>query len=321
MSAKHLSSDRVDLKEAASGGVVSVEVYQVGRHRDQSCDQTTALTATPVVDFVAREVPVALVFNGVSHAVMLASPTDLADFARGFAITEGIVDSLAQIYDVQVCEVDAAELANATAGKDNVSVCAYEVLLEISSAAFARLKERRRSLAGRTGCGLCGTESLSQVVRPLPVVLADRAMAVNTTVIDKAVRSLASSQKLQALTGATHAAAWFDAQGHLQLIREDVGRHNALDKLVGAGLATKRADFGGFHPGFVLVTSRASMEMVQKTLAAGFVMLVAVSAPTSMAIDIAKQHGLTLVGFARPERCSIYHAPAGEITMLKRRDI
>ncbi len=251
---------------------------------------------------VAEEVPVALVFNGVSHAVMLASPTDLEDFARGFAVTEGIVDSPSQIYGIEVTAVVPTEQTT-----DVLS--GYEVQIDIASSAFARLKEKRRNLTGRTGCGLCGTESLEQVFRPLPCVPTDKAMMVDADVIDRALKALPQFQPMQHLTGATHAAAWFSAAGELLLLREDVGRHNALDKLIGAGLAAGYQNHGvKFGEGFVLVTSRASMEMVQKTLAAGFAMMVAVSAPTSLAIDIAKQHGLTLVGFARPGRCSIYRS-------------
>ena len=306
MSVKPLPNDGPDLTTTTPVGVVAVDVCQLGQRAEHTSDPAMARSAgqASVVDWVAQEVPVALVFNGVSHAVMLASPTDLEDFARGFAWSEGIVETPEQIYDINVTPLDGG----------------HEVRIEIASAAFMRLKEKRRNLAGRTGCGLCGTESLDQVLRPLPMVPDGRFMAVDAAVIDQALQALVPFQRLQALTGAMHAAAWFSAEGELQLMREDVGRHNALDKLIGAGLVARRPDFGGFNPGFVLVTSRASMEMVQKTLAAGFAMLVAVSAPTSMAIDMAKRHGLTLVGFARPGRCSIYHAPIDPVAANTSRD-
>lgn len=295
VSAKPLTNNITDCTRTSVTGAVYVQVCKTGGEPNGQC----------VADLVAEEVPVALVFNGVSHAVMLASPTDLEDFARGFAITEGIVDSPVQIYGMEV---------NAVASQGNQAqvLSGYEVQIDIASSAFARLKEKRRNLTGRTGCGLCGTESLDQVLRPLPDVPVSKHFAVDAGVIDRALKALPQFQQMQHLTGATHAAAWFSPDGELLLLREDVGRHNALDKLIGAGLAAGHQNHAvKFGEGFVLVTSRASMEMVQKTLAAGFAMLVAVSAPTSLAIDIAKRHGLALVGFARPGRCSIYNAPAG----------
>ena len=305
VSAKPLTNNATDCTRTSITGAVYVQVSKTGRESSRQC----------VADLVAEEVPVALVFNGVSHAVMLASPTDLEDFARGFAITEGIVDSPGQIYGIEVNAVapqgDKAEL-----------LLGYEVQIDIASSAFARLKEKRRNLTGRTGCGLCGTESLDQVLRPLPDVLVSKHFAVDAEVIDRALRALPQFQQMQHLTGATHAAAWFSPDGELLLLREDVGRHNALDKLIGAGLAAGHQNRGvKFGEGFVLVTSRASMEMVQKTLAAGFAMLVAVSAPTSLAIEIAKRHGLTLIGFARPGRYSAYNPEDGVVETLTLRGI
>jgi FdhD protein len=245
---------------------------------------------TDAVDHVATEVAVALVFNGISHAVMLASPLDLEDFAIGFSLTEGIVDRANQIYDVQV----------------ETSSQGFTVELNIASECFARLKEKRRNLTGRTGCGLCGTESLDQVLRPLQPVNVQLPITVNA--ITRALLDLPSHQLIQSVTGATHAAAWFDRNGSLKCIREDVGRHNALDKLIGAGVQLKGVDQTDWQQalGFMVVTSRASMEMVQKTVAAGFSVLVAVSAPTQMAIDMSNRFGVTLIGFARPQRLAIY---------------
>lgn len=245
---------------------------------------------TDAVDQVASEVPVALVFNGISHAVMLASPLDLEDFAIGFSLTEGMVDQVGQIYDVQVVE----------------SPQGFTVELDIASECFVRLKEKRRNLTGRTGCGLCGTESLDQVLRPLQPVPAQSP--ITTDAITRALLDLPRHQLIQSKTGATHAAAWFDRNGNLRSIREDVGRHNALDKLIGAGVQLKGDDLTDWQQalGFLVVTSRASMEMVQKTVAAGFSVLVAVSAPTQMAIDMANRFSVTLIGFARPQRLAIY---------------
>ncbi len=238
-------------------------------------------------DWLVDEVPVALVFNGISHAVMLASPLDLDDFALGFALTEGLLADRSELYGVDVSEV--------TNG--------IEVRLEVAAACEFRLKERRRNLSGRTGCGLCGTESLDQVLRPMPVL--SKAISIEPSAVASALRAMAESQPLQRASGAAHAAAWCDADGQVRLVREDVGRHNALDKLIGALVRseTPAAD------GFVAVTSRASVEMVQKTLMAGVSLLVAVSAPTALAVRIASENGLALAGFARGDDLVCYTDP------------
>ena len=227
-------------------------------------------------DWLAEEVPVALVVNGISHAVMLATPADLEDFALGFAFTEGLIETPAELYGVDVQPVAQG----------------IELHLTVSSACAWRLKERRRSLAGRTGCGLCGTDSLDQVQRSLPTV---PALALEPAALARAQRELRASQAVQQLTGAAHAAAWCAADGRVRQVREDVGRHNALDKLVGALLksGTARDD------GFVCITSRASFEMVQKTALAGVGALAAVSAPTALAVQTAQRCGLLLLGFVR----------------------
>jgi len=227
-------------------------------------------------DWLAQEVPVALVFNGISHAVMLASPHDLADFALGFGLTEGLLDSPGDLYG---CE-------------EVVTPQGIELQLTVAAACEWRLKDRRRHLAGRTGCGLCGTESLGQVQRALPTV---PALQLTPAAVGRALRDLRQWQAVQQLTGASHAAAWCTLAGEIALVREDIGRHNALDKLVGA-LVRARTDSA---QGWVLVTSRASFEMVQKTAMAGAGALVAVSAPTALAVDVARQCGLALAGFAR----------------------
>ena len=184
-----------------------------------------------------------------------------------------------------------------------VQTCALPILrLEVASAAFVRLKERRRTLAGRTGCGLCGTDSLDQVHRPLPPVpaltLAPRALC-------EAQRALRGEQSVQQLTGASHAAAWCRPDGQVVLVREDIGRHNALDKLVGA-LARSGLPAG---EGFICITSRASFEMVQKTAMAGVGLLAAVSAPTALAVDTAQAAGLALAGFVRGDDLVAYTFP------------
>lgn len=238
-------------------------------------------------DCVAEEVPVALEFNGISHAVMMATPADLEDFAYGFSVTEGIVDSAAQIHD---CEWSS-------------SAKGYTVQLTIAASCFTRLKEKRRNLTGRTGCGLCGTESLAQAVRhPAPLLATP---CFDARAVSKALATMRTRQLLLAVTGATHAAAWCTAEGEVALIREDVGRHNALDKLVGALVRERRPASAGF----ITITSRASYEMVQKTAVVGVGLLAAVSGVTGLAVDVAHSAGLTLLGFARGDDVSIYSHP------------
>lgn len=240
-------------------------------------------------DSIAVETAVALVYNGISHVVMMTTPADLEDFALGFSLTEGILYTPDELYGIEVRE-EAAGVA---------------VHLEIATQRFMELKQRRRSLAGRTGCGLCGTESLEQAIRPIGRVAAP---AVDDGAIQQALEALKWHQPLQRETGATHGAAWCDLDGKILLAREDVGRHNALDKLIGA-MVSRRLTVAD---GFALVSSRASYEMVQKCASVGIGCLVAVSAPTSLAIEQARQAGLLLVGFARTGRHVIYHQPAGE---------
>lgn len=235
-------------------------------------------------DCLATEVPVALEFNGVAHAVMMATPADLEDFAYGFALTEGIVDSAAQIYD---CEAVRSDLG-------------YTLQLTVASSCFARLKDKRRNMTGRTGCGLCGTESLTQAVRQPATLQSTRSF--DASAVSRAVSSLRAHQALLAVTGATHAAVWCSAQGQIELIREDVGRHNALDKLLGALVREQRP----INAGFVCVTSRASYEMVQKTACMGISLLAAVSGATALAVDVANKAGLTLLGFTRGDDVSVY---------------
>ena len=237
-------------------------------------------------DCLAEERPVAMVYNGISHAVMLATPVDLEDFAIGFALTEGIVRHAGEVYGIEV--VEQAE--------------GIELQLHVAAACEQRLKARRRQLAGRTGCGLCGTESLAQVRRALPQ--APR-FETSTAVVARALQSLLPQQRLQHATGAMHAAAWCGPEGQARWVREDLGRHNALDKLTGALVREQVAA----EQGFVCVTSRASFEMVQKAVAAGVGLLVAVSAPTRLAVDTARSAGLVLVGFARGNDLVAYTFP------------
>lgn len=240
-----------------------------------------------VEDVLAEETPVALIYNGVSHAVMLATAQDLEDFALGFSLSEGIVESAQDIYGIEIRPQPQG----------------IEVHCELASACFMQLKERRRTLSGKTGCGICGTESLNHAVRypaALPIQLK-----LHQAAIEAGLQALQSAQSLQKETGATHASAYILQDGSLYFLREDVGRHNALDKLVGA-LAKARQKSNLPGPGFVITTSRASFEMIQKTASAGIELLVAVSAPTALAVRVAQACGLTLLGFARKDRFVVY---------------
>ena len=235
-------------------------------------------------DWVATEIAIALVYNGISHVVMMATPADLEDFALGFSLSEGILESAKQLLDCEITETDKG----------------IELALTITAEPFAKLKEKRRNLVGRTGCGLCGAESLDQAITEPAMVTTE--LALSHKALQKASSALAAQQKLQQQTGAVHGAAYCNPQGEILLVREDVGRHNALDKLLGA-LAKKQHEQ---ELGFVLVTSRASYEMVAKTTSANIPLLAAVSAPTSLAIELAEKSGLSLVGFTRTDRHVVY---------------
>ncbi|OZI53095.1 formate dehydrogenase accessory sulfurtransferase FdhD [Bordetella genomosp. 4] len=243
-------------------------------------------TAEPVtqIDRVAEETPIALEYNGISHATMLASPADLDDFALGFSLTEGIINR-----PIDVRGIDVVAQHNGIV-----------VQIEISSACEVRLKERRRAMAGRTGCGLCGVETLPEVLREVAPVPDASPIAISA--ILRAMRAMRANQALHDITGATHAAAWADSDGQVQMVREDVGRHNALDKLIGA-LARRDEPF---QQGLALVSSRASFEMVQKCAAAGIGILAAVSAPTALAIRLAQNSNVALLGFVRNADATIY---------------
>jgi FdhD protein len=236
------------------------------------------------LDWVAEEVPVALVYNGVSQAVMMATPADLEDFALGFSLTEGFVEHAGELLDLE----------------EEISPDGISLQLSVTAACEARLKARRRTLAGRTGCGLCGVDSLQQVRRELPRRAAPPA--VDLDAVRRAMAALRDAQPLNAQCGGLHAAAWCAADGRIVLVREDVGRHNALDKLAGA-MARARVDAAA---GFIAVSSRASFEMAQKAAAIGAPLLASVSAPTALAVRSAEAQGLALVSFVRGERATRY---------------
>ena len=229
-------------------------------------------------DTLAAEVPVALVFNGVSHAVMMATPQDLEAFALGFALSEGILDSAADCRSVEVVTLDASS-AGLPQGMPGI-----EVQLEISTRCFERLKDRRRSMAGRTGCGVCGVESFAALdLAPRPVPARDWIAQVDLATVLRAFATLPSWQKLNKQAGAIHAAGWATLDGELTDVMEDIGRHNALDKLLGHLAQDGRLA----EPGFVVMSSRASHELVRKCGRLGIAALATISAPTAMGIRVA----------------------------------
>lgn len=238
-----------------------------------------------VEDWVAVEVPVALIYNGISHAVMMVTPADLADFALGFSMTEGIISKPEELYDVHIHALEQG----------------IELQMEISSRRQSLLKQHRRNLAGQTGCGLCGVESLQQIVGTQPRV--KNKQPINAVAIQNALQQLPHWQPFHKATGAFHGAAWCNRDGDILMAREDVGRHNALDKLIGALYRAQKIH----DQGFVTISSRASFEMVKKVACVGIGNLVAVSAPTSLALQTAHQSGVNLIGFGRPDRHMTYN--------------
>ena len=239
-------------------------------------------------DWIAAEVPVALVFNGLSHAVMMATPQDLASFALGFALSEGILDSPADCYGIEV-----------QPGHDD----SVEVHLEITSQHFTRLKNRRRSLAGRTGCGVCGIDSLQALdLIPQPLTPPTWVQDITVAILAKAFAELPAHQPLNRQAGSIHAAAWARLDGSICMAMEDVGRHNALDKLLGRMAQQQLLGTSGF----VAMTSRASYELVRKCARLHIPVLATVSAPTTLAIQIAQHAHLQLYGLCRGNRAVHY---------------
>lgn len=244
------------------------------------------LDGTKRTDFVIEEVPAALVYNGISHTVMMVTPEYLEDFALGFSLAEGIVKTPSEVYDIEVLPACAG---------------GFEVHLTVSSESFWKLKERRRTMAGRTGCGICGTESLNEVVRPIePLPFTQR---FDLKHYDQGLKGLAKTELLRTLTGGTHSAVWLREDGTMAFGREDVGRHVALDKLLGCRARQQTVN------GALFVSSRASYEMVQKAAACGVEILFAVSAPTALAVEVARRCNMTLAAFCRDKRANIYTHP------------
>ncbi|WP_343463749.1 formate dehydrogenase accessory sulfurtransferase FdhD [Pantoea sp.] len=270
MTAKQHSSQP---SETAPAGVRATQVWQ--RRTLDHAEQ----------DWLAEEVPVALVYNGISHVVMMATPGDLEAFALGFSLSEGIIERPTDIF-----------------GMDVVAGChGIEVQIELASRRFMALKEQRRAMAGRTGCGVCGVEQLEQIGKPLqPLPFSQTFDLAN---LDAGLAQLRDFQPIGNLTGCTHAAAWMSPQGSLLGGCEDVGRHVALDKLLG------HRSQQAWQQGAVLVSSRASYEMVQKSAMCGVEILFAASAATQLAVEVAARCNLTLVGFSKPGRATIYTHP------------
>ncbi|RZM01139.1 MAG: formate dehydrogenase accessory sulfurtransferase FdhD [Variovorax sp.] len=248
-------------------------------------------------DTLAAEVPVALVFNGISHAVMMATPQDIEDFALGFALSEGILDAASDCRDIEVRAVSAAD-----AGLPE-GIPAIEARLEISTRSFERLKGRRRSIAGRTGCGICGVESFAALdITPQRVPARDWIGRIDAATVLRAFADLPARQLLNAQAGAIHAAGWATVDGALVEVLEDVGRHNALDKLLGRLARAGRLA----EPGFVVMSSRGSHELVRKCARLGIAALATISAPTAMGVRMAELAGVRFWGLCRAPRAVLY---------------
>ena len=260
----------------ATGLPVGAVRRQVERHRGGSIAR--------VNDAIAEELPIALIYNDRPHAVMMATPMDLEDFALGFSLTENIIASATEFEGAQI----------------NPALAGIEVNIRIPQERAAVLEDRVRQLTGRTGCGLCGAQTLDAAIRHPPAVAEPHT--ITTSALRHALNDLPARQTMNLGTGATHAAAWVTPNGTVQLVREDVGRHNALDKVVGAMIRAQ----SDVRDGFLLVTSRGSYEMVMKAATVGIGIVVAISAPTALAIALAQEANVTLIGFARLDGFSVY---------------
>ena len=253
-------------------------------HRRFAGERWNAGGLTSVKDDIAEETPIALLYNSPPFVVMMASPQDLMDFALGFSLSEGIVGTTSEILDITIAKHPEG----------------IEINLRIAALRFAELETKQRNLTGRTGCGLCGAQSLAQAIRH-PQIVTHHLM-ISHAALQHAVKSLNEFQPLNVATGSVHAAAWINLEGIIQLVREDVGRHNALDKLIGALIASGAA----LDQGWLLLTSRASYEMVQKAATVGIEIVATVSAPTALAIRLARETGVTLIEFARENRHTVF---------------
>ncbi|MGL4473319.1 MAG: formate dehydrogenase accessory sulfurtransferase FdhD [Shewanella sp.] len=262
----------------------SCELNNVTHQFDVKCFRNQR--AQHLVETVASEVRVALIYNGISHVVMMASPMFIKEFAIGFSLSEAIITQLSDIRGIEIETIASGLLVH----------------IEINQRCFMQLKESRRSMAGRTGCGLCGVEQIEQTIKPIVQVSNNKTF--NLIHLKTALDNLHHHQTTFNLTGATHAAAMLTATGDISSCFEDVGRHVALDKLIGHIAAHDKANNAA-----ILLTSRASFEMVQKAAMANISIIFAISSATSLAIEIAQQSNITLVGFCRDSRVTIYTHP------------
>jgi FdhD protein len=255
--------------------------------RDDAVGQLTPDGASDATRTLAIEAPVVVEYNGIGYAVMMATPTNLHDFAIGFSLSERLVTQASEVY-----EVDTIEQSDG-----------WVLRIRLDPDRIAPVVERARQRVSESSCGLCGLESLEQVMRPLPMLRAKPQ--VSREALFTAIAALRDHQPMSAATGAVHGAAFCTNDGAISCVREDVGRHNALDKLIGA-LARD-----GIDPatGFFLLTARCSYELVEKTIIAGCPLLVTISAPTTIAVDRAKAHGLTLVALARSDAMLVVSDP------------
>jgi len=244
--------------------------------------------ATPGNRALPEEVPVALSFGGTTQAVMMATPADLEDFGIGFALSEAIIGTAADVVELDIVKADQG----------------FDVQMRLADEVQGAFAARRRKMAGPVGCGLCGIESIDEALRALPA-RSEVELELDPGDVREAVRSLAKQQKLRAETGAVHAAGFYHPGKGMLCVREDVGRHNALDKLIGALART------GLNPadGAIVITSRVSVDMVQKAVIAGTGVLIAVSAPTALAVRTAEAAGLTLVAVARGADFEVFTRP------------
>jgi FdhD protein len=241
---------------------------------------------------IAEEVPIALVYNGRSHVVVMGTPSNLEDLAVGFTVTESIVEDASRVERVDVVKASHG----------------IELQIQIPAAHAALLEQRSRGLVARTGCGLCGVETIKEAMRT--PVRVDNTLALDHDALWNAAAQLGDQQTLNNRTNAVHAAAWATRRGDLDVVREDVGRHNALDKVLGAVVRDGRMASAGF----IIVTSRASYEMVQKAATCSVELVAAISRPTSLAIRFAEASGVTLVGLLRGRTANVYMRPE-RITM------
>ena len=246
---------------------------------------------TPRTERLIEETPVVLAYNGAAHVVMMTTPEHLEDFGVGFSLTEELIQSPADIRSIEVVRYSQG----------------IEVQMTVPAALEEKINGRSRKLSGRTGCGICGSDTIADVLKVLHPVRQGQAIPAASILL--ALEALSRHQPLNSASGTVHAAGWATAAGALTLVREDVGRHNALDKLIGALVRSGTTPEGGF----LVVTSRASFEMVQKATVFGSPLLAAVSGPTGLAVRVAHQAGLTLVGFARGSRLTVYTHAGGVV--------